>query len=189
MRIDSIVEAIVASQGNQVRRKDKDLMSDTGGTSKVREREPQQKPPRDDMKNPYRTKDTPSKERDRDTQQDDDMKVAGFFGFLPPPTYADRVASGLVHILAESRGVSEKAFDAYDEIMREAKETVAVNMEAVMQFESVGQRPEYCAEYLYANAQNGVFAKVAMRIANGGMVAKMELARYPATFHDAMRRG
>jgi len=78
MRMESIVANLVVSllgsRGNQVNRKDKDLMSDTGGTSKLREREPEQKPPREDMKKPYRTKDRPSEERDRDTDKDSDKK-------------------------------------------------------------------------------------------------------------------
>jgi hypothetical protein len=47
-------------------------MSDTGGVSKSREREPHQKPPRDDVKERYRTKDKPAPERERDTDQDTD---------------------------------------------------------------------------------------------------------------------
>lgn len=49
-----VAEKYVASKGNQTRRKDKDLMSDTGGTSKGRPREPHSKPPRD--KNRYKPK-------------------------------------------------------------------------------------------------------------------------------------
>ena len=47
---------IVAKRGLQVQRKDKDLMQDTGGTSKGRDREPHKKPPRDDVKERYRDK-------------------------------------------------------------------------------------------------------------------------------------
>jgi hypothetical protein len=65
---------INAARGLQVKRKDKDLMSDTGGTSKTREREPDQKPPREDMKKPFRTKDKKAPERDKDTDNDKDMK-------------------------------------------------------------------------------------------------------------------
>jgi len=65
---------LYAARGLQVKRKDKDLMSDTGGTSKKREREPDQKPPRYDMKKPFRTKDKRAPERDKDTDNDKDMK-------------------------------------------------------------------------------------------------------------------
>ena len=68
------IAARVAARGLQVRRKDKDLMSDTGGTSKGREREPEKKPPRDDMKKPHRTKDKTPEQRDKDTDNDKDMK-------------------------------------------------------------------------------------------------------------------
>jgi hypothetical protein len=61
-----------AARGFQIRRKDKDTMSDTGGVSKSREREPHQKPPRDDVKERYRTKDKPAPERERDTDKDTD---------------------------------------------------------------------------------------------------------------------
>jgi hypothetical protein len=63
-----------SARGMQTKRKDKDLMSDTGGTSKGREREPSQKPPREEMKKPYRTKDKPAQNRDKDTDNDKDLK-------------------------------------------------------------------------------------------------------------------
>ena len=47
---DKIAKDLIASRGNQVRRKDKDLMSDTGGTSKGRDRSPDYKPSREDLK-------------------------------------------------------------------------------------------------------------------------------------------
>jgi hypothetical protein len=65
---------VTGARGMQVRRKDKDLMSDTGGISKGREREPEAKPPRDDMKKPHRTKDTPARDRDPDTHNDPDKR-------------------------------------------------------------------------------------------------------------------
>jgi hypothetical protein len=86
----AIMRAVFAAKGMQVRRKDKDLMSDTGGTSKGRDREPHQKPPREDMENRYRTKDTPSKEREKDTQKDPDMKSDPDVRLS---SIADRVAS------------------------------------------------------------------------------------------------
>jgi hypothetical protein len=72
--IDRVARHGLGSRGMQVRRKDKDLMSDTGGVSKVREREPEAKPPRDDMKKPHRTKDTPARVRDPDTHNDPDNR-------------------------------------------------------------------------------------------------------------------
>jgi hypothetical protein len=63
-----------SSRGMQTRRKDKDLMSDTGGVSKGREREPSVKPPREENKKPYRTKDKPARDRDKDTDNDKDLK-------------------------------------------------------------------------------------------------------------------
>lgn len=66
------------SRGNQVNRKDKDLMSDTGGTSKGRDREPSQKPSRDDLKNRYRSRRKNKYELDKDLDLDPDMKSASF---------------------------------------------------------------------------------------------------------------
>ena len=76
MNKEAIVERLMsAARGLQVQRKDKDTMSDTGGVSKGREREPHQKPPRDDMKNRYRPKDKPAPEREHDTDKDKDTSV------------------------------------------------------------------------------------------------------------------
>ena len=71
---DRVVFNFQAARGLQIKRKDKDLMSDTGGTSKTREREPDKKPPREDMKKPFRKKDKRAPERDTDTDNDKDMK-------------------------------------------------------------------------------------------------------------------
>jgi hypothetical protein len=59
-----------AGRGNQVRRKDKDLMRDTGGVSKGRDREPSFKPPRDDVKNRHREKRL-DKDGKKDREKDD----------------------------------------------------------------------------------------------------------------------
>lgn len=75
-RENKIAKSIVAARGQQVRRKDKDLMSDTGGISKGLKREPSKKPPRDDLRNRYRKKDKPSKEWDKDIDMDKDLKVS-----------------------------------------------------------------------------------------------------------------
>lgn len=71
---EKIVRDLVSSRGNQTHRKDKDLMQDSGGTSKGRDRETYQKPPRDDVKNRYRTKDKTPAERDPDTDSDPDKR-------------------------------------------------------------------------------------------------------------------
>jgi hypothetical protein len=77
MNESGIVERLVVStRGLQVRRKDRDMMTDTGGSSKRPEREPEQKPPRYDCKNPYRTKNKPAPERDPDTDNDRDLKMS-----------------------------------------------------------------------------------------------------------------
>jgi hypothetical protein len=60
---DRLVEAV----------KDRDLMRDTGGQSKMRDREPHNKPPRDDCKSRYRNKRLTPDERDRDTDNDKDL--------------------------------------------------------------------------------------------------------------------
>ena len=57
-------------RGLQVKRKDKDLMQDTGGVSKGRDREPNQKPPRDDVKNRFRDKRLQPSEKDEDTSDE-----------------------------------------------------------------------------------------------------------------------
>jgi hypothetical protein len=49
-------------------------MDDTGGSSKGPGREPDLKPPRDDVRKPFRTKNKPSAERDSDTDKDPDLK-------------------------------------------------------------------------------------------------------------------
>jgi len=53
---DAVARWCTAARGLQVTRKDKDLMRDTGGTSKGRLREPEQRPPREDLKDRHRDK-------------------------------------------------------------------------------------------------------------------------------------
>jgi hypothetical protein len=60
---DRLVEAV----------KDRDLMRDTGGQSKMRDREPHNKPPRDDCKGRYKNKRLTPDERDQDTDNDKDL--------------------------------------------------------------------------------------------------------------------
>jgi hypothetical protein len=73
---DSMIEKLTSerlgSRGNQTRRKDKDTMSDTGGISKGRDREPHHKPPRDDVKNRFKPK--KQIENDSDTNEDPDNR-------------------------------------------------------------------------------------------------------------------
>jgi hypothetical protein len=66
---------ICNSRGQQVVRKDKDLMQDTGGISKGRDREPDNKPPRDDLKDRYRDRRLVPEKIDKDTNEDKDRDV------------------------------------------------------------------------------------------------------------------
>lgn len=65
---ERVASDIVAARGMQTTRKDKDLMSDTGGTSKHR-KTPELRPPRPDARNRYRTKIKTPEERDPDTDR------------------------------------------------------------------------------------------------------------------------
>lgn len=158
--------ARVAARGLQVRRKDKDLMRDTGGTSKGREREPEQKPPREENKKPHRTKDKPAKDRDKDTDNDKDLKASGVHPldrkaeFIhgvegPEDNYYRRVWSALVNVITSAEGISEKSFDAYDEVMRDVDGMLRTPeaMEVVGRFEGDGLRPQFCAEHLFSRCE------------------------------------
>ena len=188
----AIVERI-AARGLQVNRKDKDLMSDTGGSSKGRDKKTQMKPPREDLKNRWRTKDKPSKERENDTDRnpdkgaDKDLKacIHPFVG-LPAPSYGDSVVGALINILSEERGISEKAFDLRDSLKKEAKETVLGKSELVDECEREGARPELCAEILYgvivAYSPDSQFFDIRASFRDTIVMAKKELARFPDTF-------
>jgi len=63
-----------AKRGLQVKRKDVDLMKDTGGTSKGRTKEPDAKPSRDEMRNTQRKKNKSPIDRDKDTDNDPDLE-------------------------------------------------------------------------------------------------------------------
>jgi hypothetical protein len=69
-----IAKEVVGLRGLQLNRKDKDVMSDTGGSSKGPGREPEQRPRRDDVRKPFRTKNKPPEDRDPDTDSDPDLK-------------------------------------------------------------------------------------------------------------------
>ena len=79
---DRVARSVFSSRSLMIHRKEKDTMRDTGGRSKVPEKEPSLKPPREDISDPWRTKDKPSKDRDPDTDKnpdrikDKDMRVA-----------------------------------------------------------------------------------------------------------------
>ena len=185
-------DSILAARGFQVQRKDKDLMTDTGGTSKGRDREPSQKPPREDVKHRDRSKDKPAPDRDKDTDTDKDMKTAGLFGLnIPEPTYADKVASALTYILEVERGVSEKSFDAYDAIMDESKAVVEANMDLVSQFGTGNARPQLCAEVLYgvkmACDKSLIFSPIS-RVASNASQATGILAQFPQTFRALVQK-
>ena len=70
----SLVAERVAAKGMQLHRKDKDFMDDTGGSSKGMRREPNLKPPRDDVRKPFRKKNKPADQHDPDTDKDPDAR-------------------------------------------------------------------------------------------------------------------
>jgi hypothetical protein len=154
----------VAARGLQVKRKDKDLMQDTGGTSKGRDREPEKKPPRDDVKKRHRTKRKTTEQKDPDTDKDKDLKAACIhpldrtaefaFGIEgPEENYYRRVWASLVNILATANGISEKDHAGNDKLHQEVDSLLRTSnaMSMVDRFEEMNQRPQFCAECLYAN--------------------------------------
>lgn len=179
MNIDHIVERIISgSKGQQVRRKDKDLMRDTGGISKGRGREPEQKPPRDEKK-VYREKRlTPDQKKD--TEKDDrevkkqvrrksfvftssyvhplDRTGESSWGGLkiPENNYHRQVLGALWGIIEESKGVSEKDFTGQDEIKAKCDEVIRSPEaeEIVQRFATQGSRPQFCAECIYDRMGN-----------------------------------
>ena len=82
---DRVARGMAAARGLQVVRKDKDTMSDTGGSSKTRDREPDLKPRREDVRKPFRTKNRTDEEKDgdlngeKDKTDDKDVKTASDF--------------------------------------------------------------------------------------------------------------
>lgn len=85
---DRVAVDFAAARGMQVNRKDKDTMSDTGGSSKTRDREPDKKPRREDVRKPFRTKTRTDEEKDsdlnrgKDRTDDKDVKTAGVSDFV-----------------------------------------------------------------------------------------------------------
>ena len=198
--VEKVAMSVLSTRGMQGPRKDRDLMSDTGGTSKGRELKTPLKPPRDDLKKRYRTKDTPSEHHEKDTDRnpdkgaDKDLKACiHSFLDLPAPTYSDSVWGALVNIISEERGVSEKAFRDRDAIGQEARQTIAERKDLVDECEREDARPELCAEILYGvlvlNEPHEQFFDIRASFRETVMLAKRELARFPNTFMSLMGRG
>jgi len=170
MRLEAIAHrvAIWAARGQQVRRKDKDLMQDTGGVSKGRDREPQAKPPRDEKKDRYKEKRlTPDskKEREKDDREVtktnrrkssihplDRTEQGGFAGMeVPEQNYHRQVYRALWGILENEKGISEKDFSGQDNIKAMCEGIIrdpAING-IIFRFSDQGCRPQYCAECVY----------------------------------------
>ena len=157
------IEERLAARGQQVMRKDKDTMSDTGGVSKGRRREPNERPPRDDVKNRYKPK-RQNEKLDIDTDDDKDLKKeasvhpldrkAEFnFGIVGPENnYYREVWSSLVKILADKNAISEKSFSARDELHNKVNKLLRIPkvMAIVNHSEERNLRPSFCAEQLYS---------------------------------------
>jgi len=77
-----VIATKVAARGLQLNRKKKDTMRDTGGESKILRREPELKPPRDDVRKPFRTKNKPKSEKDPDIDRDPDLTAAVNFSVV-----------------------------------------------------------------------------------------------------------
>jgi hypothetical protein len=167
-----------AARGNQTKRKDKDLMRDTGGTSKGRDREPHLKPPRDDVKERYRDQRKRPDQKDTDTKEDNkdrEVKKPGrrpqvkkssevhpldrknkeqWLGMdIPEDNYHSRVKSALHHIMETEQHISEKDFSGQDALIAETDRVVRLlAAEGIIQrFERGAHRPSYCAECLFAS--------------------------------------
>jgi len=145
--------------------KDKDLMRDTGGASKMREREPELRPPREDSKKRYGKRKLKPSERERDTYEDKDIKTSsvmwsqedkrftdGLESLFRKRTYSEKVMSNLVDIMMEVRGVSEKSFSEVQKIQDEVRMIFEGNDElrkTVKLWEKDRLRPEFCAEGIF----------------------------------------
>lgn len=202
MLSDRVAYDFLSSRGQQTQRKDKDLMSDTGGISKNRQRDPLIKPPRSDSHNRYRTKDKTPDQRDPDVDKKAktassihplDVKVQGSFCAIPEENYHRQVLSRLVGIMQDANGVSEKAFSAMDELMKTAEGMVRSQKgeEIVKTFHGVGSRPAMCAEGMYFEmVQRGKTASSRSRTASDGFasLARQWLSRFPRTLIEAIMR-
>jgi hypothetical protein len=174
---DRLTNDILSSRGQQTRRKDKDLMQDTGGTSKGRDREPHSKPPRDDVKKRYRDRRLVPEKRDNDTNENKDREVkkpsrrpmekksseihpldrtqTGAWEGLsfPENNYHRQVKSCLHNIFESEQQISEKDFTRQDWIMAETDRLVRTSEaeEIIQRFLLGNNRPSYCAECIFAD--------------------------------------
>jgi len=89
-----------AARGIQLKRKDKDIMSDTGGDS-YRKKDPKFKPPRYDLRNPRKNK--KPEEKDKDIDNDPDLK-----------RYANNIISGFLSKLINKSNKEEKRMNNND---------------------------------------------------------------------------
>ena len=182
-----------AARGQQTQRKDKDLMQDTGGITKNRQREPSLKPPRSDSHNRYRTKDKTPEQRDPDVDRVTkeasvhplDVTVPGAFCQLPEENYHRKVYRNLTNILADVQHVSEKDFAGVERIGQAADGLVRSpkGEEMIQVFLEIGARPEMCAEGLYYEMV--MKGKTASGFES---MAQSMLARFPRTLREAVQR-
>ena len=89
----------------------------------------------------------------------DKLKTDKSWGDLkfPVSEYKTRVKDFLVHIIMEDRGVSEKSFKAFDEIISEVKDFFINNdamTKLIKEYEAKKARPEYVAEKIYNEHYN-----------------------------------
>lgn len=70
-------------------------------------------------------------------------------------SYRDGVACSLINIITNERGISEKAYSAYDAVMEEVDKFYDSNKEEldalISEFEEGGKRKDYCAERIYSD--------------------------------------
>lgn len=187
---DKIAVEIIASRGQQTQRKDKDLMSDTGGISKGREREPSLKPPREENKKPWREKTKKPENRDTDRRAKTagchplDAFEQGAFGLMiPQQNYYRQVCDCLVNVIMTSEGISEKAFGKVDDAIRRADAVVrdSGNASRILDCMAKKYRPQLCAESLYQSPRSPITA-------SRGSRAKTELSKYPSNLFEAVIR-
>lgn len=194
---DRVASHFLAARGQQTQRKDKDLMQDTGGISKNRQRSPDLKPPRTDSHNRYRIKDKTPDQRDPDVDRKAktascaevhplDREVQGAFCMMPDDNYHRQVWSKLVEILADIQKVSEKDFTGRDHLHTVADKMIrsSEGEELIQTFIGVGARPEMCAEGMYFEMiGKGQKASVGFE-----SVARSALASLPRTLREAVYR-
>lgn len=196
---NQLADTLLARSGIQTRRKDKDLMRDTGGISKNRQREPLHKPPRYDSARRYRTKDKAKEDRDPDVDtvtsscvKNRKANIVGAkhpldkmensqFGFLiPVNNYHRQVLNCLIHILQNSRNISEKSFSQIDSLKKEVYDLIKSDLveEIISTSINVNARPNMCAEEIY----HKVFVKNIKSSVGFEGLARGVLSRLPRTF-------